>query len=226
MERSRFGEENIIQRTELRGIKYNTKVTRPENCEVVTVSHGSAQRLKCIEGNLINPHKRPLFGTDKIDPNEYVVFFMDSAFHDATWGGNVTYADSRVGGITEKVNIRANFSFRIERGDRVLTLLSETKSTYSRKYLVEKLRHKIDNTIKSSVSRILYDRGFIAAQQEITAVSEQAQERINRDILSSFGMVMSDLNLVLEEDQDHADERDRIEWSLFKENIKETGVDK
>ncbi len=230
MERPGFGEDKIIERIEASGLRYNTKISKPENCEVVIVTHDSVQRMKNLDGNLLNPQKKTLFGGSKMDSNDYIVFFMDTAFHDASWGGNVQYVDDRVGGIQEKVNIRATFSFKIARGDRALSLLSETKSRYSKRYLVDKLRLKIDNTIKAYVCQTLMERGFIDTQQDILGISERAQEKLNQDILSSFGMVMSNLNIILEEDIDHATQRGELEWNAIREKDKgkddEMGDDK
>ena len=224
MQRPFFGEDKIIERIEAGGLKYNTKISKPENCEVVIVSHDSVQRMKNLNGNVINPQKRKLFGGKKSDPNDYIVFFMDTAFHDASWGGNVQHVDERVGGIQEKVNIRATFSFKITRGDRVLSLLSETKSKYSKRYLVDKLRLKIDNTIKSYVCQTLTERGFIDAQQDILGISERAEEKLNQDVLSSFGMMMSSLNIILEEDVDHAAQRGELEWNAVRGKDKDKDI--
>ena len=214
MENPSFGEDKIIERIETAGLKYNTKISKPENCEVVIVSHDSVQRMKNLDGNILNPQKKTIFGGKRVDSNDYIVFFMDTAFHDASWGGNVQYVDDRVGGIQEKVNIRATFSFRISRGDRVLSLLSETQNRYSKRYLVDKLRLKIDNTIKSYVCQTLMERGFIDAQRDILGISERAETKLNRDILSSFGVIMSNL---------HVTQRGKLEWNAIREKDKENG---
>ena len=225
MERPGFGEDKIIERIEATGLRYNTKISKTENCEVVIVSHDSVQRMKNLDGNLLNPQKKSFFGGKRMDSNDYIVFFMDTAFHDASWGGNIQYVDDRVGGIQEKVNIRATFSFKISRGDRALSLLSETKNRYSKRYLVDKLRLKIDNTIKACVCQTLMEKGFIDTQQDILGISERAQEKLNQDILSSFGVVMSNLNIILEEDVDHAAQRGELEWNAIREKDKENGED-
>ena len=68
---------------------------------------------------------------------------------------------------------------------------------------------KIDNTIKAYVCQTLMERGFIDTQQDI------------QDILSSFGMVMSNLNIILEEDLDHATQRGELEWNAIREKDKD-----
>jgi hypothetical protein len=65
------------------------------------------------------------------------------------------------------------------------------------------------------------ERGFIDAQQDILGISERAQEKLNQDILSSFGMVMSNLNIILEEDLDHATQRGELEWNAIREKDKD-----
>ena len=60
MERQGFGEDKIIERIEATGLRYNTKISKPENCEVVIVSHDSVQRMKNLDGNLLNPQKKSL----------------------------------------------------------------------------------------------------------------------------------------------------------------------
>ena len=199
-----FGEACVIERVEARGIKYNTGISKPENCEVVIVSSDSVRRLKNLEGNVLNPRKRRFFGGRRTDPNDYVIFFMDSAFHEASWGGNVLYKNDRNGGSREKVNIRATFSFRIVRGDRTLSLLSETQSKYPRRYMIDKIRALMDNTAKAYVCGTLSDIGFTSAQQNTFKLSERIQERLNCDVLSNVGVTMFNLNLHLEEDEEFA----------------------
>lgn len=193
-----FSEDSIIVRMEKSGLKYNTKISKPENCEVVTVSNNTVQRLKNLDGNILNPKKKSFWRFNKKDPNEYIIFFVDSAYHDASWGGNVQYAEKTENATEEKINIRASFSFKIYRLDRALSLLSETKPKYSKKYLVDKIRLKIDNTIKAYVSQALDEKGFIGAQSGILDVSERAQEKLNQDVLSVFGVSMVSLNIFLE----------------------------
>ena len=87
--------------------------------------------------------------------------------------------------------------------DRALSLLSETKDKYSKKYLVDKLRLKIDNTIKAYVSQALDEKGFIGAQSIILDVAERAQEKLNQDVLSVFGVSMVSLNIFLEKEAEY-----------------------
>ena len=213
-----FGENKIIERLEVCSPAYNTKISKPENCEVVIVAQEGVRRLKNIEGNILNPRKKSFFGKNRTDRNDYIVFFMDTAFHDASWGGNVQYVDERVGGVQEKINIRASFAFRITRGDRLLALLSQTQNEYSKRYLVDKIRLKIDNTIKAYVCEVLMSRGFIDTQQDLLKISESAQQKLNDDLLSDLGIAMSSLNIVLEEDSEHADQRGELEWIAIRKN--------
>lgn len=193
-----FSEDAIIVRMEKSRLKYNTKISKPENCEVVVVSNNNVWRLKNLDGNILNPKKKAFWRLNKKDPNEYIIFFVDSAYHDASWGGNVQYAENKENATDEKINIRASFSFKVYRLDRALSLLSETKPRYSKKYLVDKIRLKIDNTIKAYVSQALNEKGFIGAQSAILDVSERAQEKLNEDVLSVFGVSMVSLNIFLE----------------------------
>ena len=193
-----FSEDSIIVRVEKSRLKYNTRVSKPENCDVVIVSHDNVQRLKNLDGNILNPKKKSFWLFNKRDPNEYIIFFVDSAYHDASWGGNVQYAENKENAKQQKINIRASFSFKVYRLDRALSLLSETKAKYSKKYLVDKLRLRIDNTIKAYVSQALNEKGFIGAQSGILEVAEKAQEKLNQDVLSVFGVSMVSLNIFLE----------------------------
>ena len=198
-----FNEDSIIVRVEKSRLKYNTKISKPENCEVVIVSHDNVQRLKNLDGNILNPKKKSFWLFNKKDPNEYIIFFVDSAYHDASWGGNVQYAERKENSKQQKINIRASFSFKVYRLDRALSLLSETKDKYSKKYLVDKLRLKIDNTIKAYVSQALDEKGFIGAQSIILDVAERAQEKLNQDVLSVFGVSMVSLNIFLEKEAEY-----------------------
>jgi hypothetical protein len=92
---------------------------------------------------------------------------------------------------------------------------------YSKRYLVEKLRLKIGSTIKAFVSQTLIENGFIGAQQAILDVSDAIQNKINEDVLASFGVHITNLNITIEEDTEHALQRGEIEWST----VKRTGED-
>lgn len=205
IKKSLFGDDGIIVRFEKNRLKYNTKISKPENCDVVVVSNNTVQRLKSLDANIVNPRKKSFWGFNKKDPHDYVIFLVDSAYHDASWGGHVQYIDQVVA-TKKRVNIRATFAFKIYRLDRAISLLSETYKKYTKKYLVDKLRLKIDNTIKAYVSEALETRGFIGAQGKILSIAEKAQEKLNDDVLSVFGVSMFNLNIYLEEELSYTDE--------------------
>ncbi len=205
IKKSLFADDGVIVRLEKSRLKYNTKISKPENCDVVVVSNNTVQRLKSLDANILNPKKKSFWKLNKKDPYEYVIFLVDSAYHDASWGGHVQYIDKTVG-TKKRVNIRATFAFKIYRLDRAISLLSETHKKYTKKYLVDKLRLKIDNTIKSYVSEALETRGFIGAQGKILSIAERAQDKLNDDVLSVFGVSMFNLNIYLEEELSYTDE--------------------
>lgn len=205
IKKSLFGDDAIIVRLEKSRLKFNTKISKPENCDVVVISNNTVQRLKSLDVNILNPKKKSFWPINKKDPQEYVIFLVDSAYHDASWGGHVQYIDQAVA-TKKRVNIRATFAFKIYRLDRAISLLSETNKKYTKKYLVDKLRLKIDNTIKSYVSEALENRGFIGAQGKILSIAERAQEKLNDDVLSVFGVSMFNLNIYLEEELSYTDE--------------------
>ena len=205
IKKSLFGDDGIIVRLEKSKLKYNTKISKPENCDVVIIANNTVQRLKTLDANVVNPRKKSFWSLNKKDPYEYVIFLVDTAYHDASWGGHVQYIDQVIAK-KKRVNIRATFAFKIYRLDRAISLLSETHKKYTKKYLVDKLRLKIDNTIKSYVSEALEGRGFIGAQGKILSIAERAQEKLNDDVLSVFGVSMFNLNIYLEEELTYTDE--------------------
>ena len=69
----------------------------------------------------------------------------------------------------------------------------------------------------------LAERGFIDTQQDILGISERALEKLNRDVLSPFGVIMSDLNVILEEDVDPEAQRGRSARGNIGENDEENG---
>ena len=198
MKKQAFNEDRIIERVESGSVRFNTKIQKPENCEVVIVSDGAARRLKSLEESVLNPKKKRFWQRNKRDPQSYIVFFMDSAYHDASWGGNVLYVD-KLDKKRKRVNIRATFAFKIYRADRTVSLLSERREKYTKRYLVEKLRLKIDNTIKTHIGRELKEKGLIDSQNSLVESARAIEERLNLDVLSTFGVTMLNLNLVLEE---------------------------
>lgn len=223
MEHSCFAENNVIERHEYKCLPFNTKVVCPENCEVVVVADGVARRLKKLDDNLLNP-KKGMFLSKKTDTNRYVVFFVDKAHHDATWGGHVYYDDKKVDGIQERIFIRAAFTFNIIRGDRTIALLSETKKRYEKRYLVDKIRVKIDNVIKKHVCEKLNDKGFVVAQEYLPEIAESAMRKLNEEIMSLYGIELVSLNLTLEEDVAHSEQRNEMQWSAQINNKGEKNV--
>jgi hypothetical protein len=201
MKKQGFNDERIIERVECHGVKYNTKISKPENCDVVIVSNEALHRLKNLEESILNPKKKRFWQRNKKDPSEYIVFFMDSAYHDASWGGNVLYVDKK-DGKRKRVNIRATFAFKIYRADRTMLLLSETKEKYSKRYLIDKLRLKVDNTIKAHIGRELEENGLVGTQNNLLDVADAIQDKLNADVLSTFGVTVMNLNMILEELKD------------------------
>ena len=63
---------------------------------------------------------------------------------------------------------------------------------------------KIDNTIKSFTCKALTEKGFVGAHRDTLEIAEQAQLKLNQDILSFFGVTVSNLNLTLEEDTEYS----------------------
>lgn len=209
MKKQGFNDERVIERVECNRVKFNTKISKPENCEVVIVSDDAPRRLKNLDESVLNPKKKRFWQRNKKDPNEYIVFFMDSAYHDASWGGNVLYVDKK-DNKRKRVNIRATFAFKIYRADRTLLLLSETKERYSKKFLIDKLRLKIDNTIKTHIGRELKEKGYVDAQNSLLDVADAIQEKLNTDVLSTFGVTMMNLNMILEEITDASSDEDEM----------------
>ena len=60
MQGAGFDEETILERTVVRNPEYNTRIIRPENCEVVIISHDGVQRMKSLDGSLLNPQPHRL----------------------------------------------------------------------------------------------------------------------------------------------------------------------
>ena len=198
MRRQGFSDERIIERVECNKVRYNTRISKPENCEVVIVSGEQPRRLNNLDDGMLNPKKKRFWQRNKKDPSEHIVFFMDAAYHEACWGGNVLYIDPE-DNKRKKVFIRTTFAFKIFRADRTLLLLSETKEKYSKKYLIDKLRLRVDNTIKTHLGKELKEHGFIEAQNNLLEVAEAIEEKVNTDVLAPFGLSMAFLNIVLEE---------------------------
>lgn len=213
----KFTDNNIIERAEYSGLMYNTKISYPENCDIVVITEGSLRRLKKLDDGNINPKHKSIFAK-KTDKRNHVVYLFDQTYHSARWGGNIQYEDVKANLIQEKVFIRASFNFKITRGDRFLELLSELQKNYSKRYVIDLIHRMIDSCIKAYISKSLNDIGFIRTQENIVTISENIMRKLNVDVLSSHGIMISDLNLVLEEDSEHAIQRNEIAWNELLEN--------
>ena len=204
----------MISRNEYRCLRYNSQVVGLENCSVVVVSNGVIRRLRALDDGIINPKKLNLF-QGKVDRTNHVLYFIDGCYHDMRWGGNVQYEDKKAGNIQEGVFLRASLTYRIDRGERFLPLLSETRKTYDDKFVEGKIRGKIDNTIKQCVLRSLLKKGFIGTQACVKDLAHEIQDELNEEVLASYGVSLLDFCLYLEEDNGHAARRNRFEWQRF-----------
>ena len=213
--------ETVVYRDDYKNIKFNTKVSNPDNCKLVVVSNGVVRRLNRIEDNVINPRRKVIFSLNKVDNNDYVVFKVKGNYFDATWGGNVQYLDKRLSNIQEKVFMQATYSFQIYSPEKAVMLIGDSMNIYDRKYLNIKINLKIDNIIKNCIANRLNEVGFIQVQNEISQISEYAESIINETVLSKFGIMVANLNLMLEESDDHYTFRRAVEWN---KNITKWGV--
>lgn len=210
-----FSGDTMAGRFEYTDIPYNTKIIYPENCSVVVVTNGEARRLKTLDDGVINAKKTGIFGRKK-DPRRHIVYCIDNAYHDTKWGGNIEYEDKKTDGVQEKVFIRASFTFRIEGCERFLPLLSGAKEKYDQRYVEGKIRSKMDNTIKQCVFKVVQNKGFVKSQECILDILRSIMDALNEDVLSIYGVTVSNFNLVLEEEEKHATERNTLEWNEWK----------
>lgn len=215
----------IIYRNNYKNIKYNTRIENPDNCRLVIMNNGACRRMNRIEGNILNPRKLSIFNRNKIDLNAYTVFKVKGNYFDGTWGGNVQYLDRRLGNIQEKVFIRATYSFQIYSPERAVMLISDNQEQYDVIYMNIKINLKIDNIIKNCIVKRLNELGFINTQNEIVNISKEAENIINETILSEFGISLINLNMILEESDDHYFFRKEHEWEKIKEKeVKDNGI--
>ena len=207
----------IVYRNKYRNVRYNTRIENPDNCRLVIMNNGVCRRLNRIEGNILNPRKLSIFNRNKIDLNEYSVFKVKCNYFDGTWGGNVQYIDRRLGDIQEKVFIQATYSFQIYSPEKAVMLINDNQEQYDVKYMNIKINLKIDNVIKNCIAKKLNELGFINTQNEIVNISKEAENIINETILPAFGISLLNLNMILEESDDHYSFRKEQEWHKIKE---------
>lgn len=213
----------IVQRFEKKNIPFNSKIEGHDNCEIVVVTDNSIRRLKNLEERIINPKKMNLF-SKRIDARTHVIYLIDKVYHDASWGGNIQYEDMRINGIQERIFIRASYSFIVEKGDKFISLLSETQNKYTKRYIVNKINLKIDNVIKSIASKNLNDNGFIKSQENISTCAYEIQTKLNEEMLSLYGIKMSNFNLIFEEDEEHSTKRNEHEWNNLDKREEKSNV--
>ncbi len=209
--------EIVIYRNNYSYIRYNTRISNPNNCQLVVMCNGITRRINRIEDNILNPRKMTIFSRKKIDCNEYTVYKVKGNFFDCTWGGNVQYLDKRLDDIQEKVFIRASYSFQINSPERVLLLISDEMEEYDKKYINIKINNMIDNTIKNCFVSRLNEIGFIKVQEEITIIIKEVESIITDVILPTFGILLTNLNVIIEESDDHYSMRKNYEWNKINE---------
>lgn len=209
--------EIVMFRKEYKDIPFNTKISSYSDCQLITMCNGETRRINKIEDNILNPSKRSLFSKNKIDQNCYSVFQVKSIYFDGTWGGNVQYLDTRLNNIQEKVFIRALYSYQIYSPEKAVLLISEYFDKYESKYFNIKINKKIDNVLKKYILNCLNKYGFIKTQSETIEIAKEAEQIINESILSTFGIMITNLNFMLEESNDHYQMRKEIEWNKGKE---------
>lgn len=207
----------IIYKNNYKNIKFNTRIENPDNCRLVIMNNGICRKINKIEGNILNPRKLSIFNKNKLDYNEYTVFRVKENYFDGTWGGNVQYLDKRLSNIQEKVFIQALYTFRIYSPEKAVMLISDNKEQYDVKYMNIKINLKIDNVIKNCIVKKLNEIGFIETQNEIVKIVQEAETLINENILPVFGIALLNLNVILEESEEHYAFRKEYEWKKIKE---------
>lgn len=192
-----FSNDCIIRREEYVNLPFNTIIDYPENTDVIIVQNDSVKRLKKIESGLLNYKKREFF-SPKIDSRKYIVYFISKKHQDAGWGGNIQYEDKKANGIQEKINIRAMFSFSVERGERLLPLLLNDPKEYNKRYLLGKIRLRIGNLIKSYISKELNEYGFIKCQERIDDIALKLMSELNVRLNVEMGLIIHSMNIEIE----------------------------
>ncbi len=191
-----FTEQNFIEREEYTALPSGTKLVRPAQSEVVIVTDGASRRLKALDEDLIDPpHVRN--SPSKTDKRRHVVYFIDRAFREGSWGGNLPLGEGR------RLFVRAAFTFRVVRGDRALALLTDRARMYSCRYFVQKLREKLGGELKRYVADAV-GRGFPLSQRRLKELSDGAAEELGGIALCNYGVEISRLTVVLEEEREEA----------------------
>lgn len=222
MDNQHYSDSNVISRKEKSNIEFNSKVVSPENSDIVVITEGTIRRLKYLDNGIINP-KGGLNLFRKKDLRKHVIYFISKAGHEGRWGTNIQYDDYKINGIQEKVFIRTRFTYFINSGERTIALLSEKKDNYSNRYLGDKIGEKMDNCITESISRSLNSVGFVKTQENMTAITDAIKEKVNESIMIHYGISIKDMNIVIEEDREHAVQRNKFEWSnlLAEQNMED-----
>lgn len=200
----------LAARIEKKDIPFNYKLHCVDDCEIVVITDNIARRLRNLDEGIINP-KRQMLITGKLrkktDNRTHIIYLIRKVYDDAKWGGNIQYNDPKSNDTQEKIFIRARYTFKIERGDKFISLLSETKEQYDQRYVVVKINSKIDNVVKSYISQNLRSNGFIKAQENMPECTDKIRNKLNEDVLFVFGIRVINLNISLEEDEDDPSKR-------------------
>lgn len=184
-------ERNIVEkRTIVNSVKH--MIRHDSGLEVVVCDEMGVKRLKRIESFILPPHKAK---------SPCTVYFMKSTPQAGKWGGHiccrVPNADCEGEGYTV-INLRADFLFTIERGDRFLVLFDKDKPFYDKHYIIEKLRAKIGRFIKGFAMEYVKRCSIADLLCNECNLSVELCGKLNDAVLYEYGVVFENLNLIIE----------------------------
>ena len=226
-----FGEACVVHRQSVGPRPYNTIVEIPEGASVVRYANGHYQELR--DGCLNPPEKKPeakprcLFSRKKAgcdtDGVDWKIYFVSKSKFSAGCGGHVIFEDPDYGNVKETVYIRCPFNLCIDNpelflGGKIHEKLNKRSAagagSYGEEAVAREARELVAEVVVDKLSEALKQWKRVAGiERNRTAFREDLLKSVER-VLRPLGLCPSDLQIELEEDALHHEERETAKREL------------
>lgn len=188
-------EQNFAERIKVVGSKKRL-VKKRENLEVVVSDSGRVSRVKRIENFVLSPNR--VASTEEDVVKGSTVFFIKSTPQIGRWGGHIKCPPTPDDEDGYVLNLRLDFTFMVQRGDRLIALFGEDRPVYDNRYIMEKVRGKMGGTIKAELLKYVKANGYSALLGNMYDVAQDWQGKLNENVFYEYGLRIENLTFVAE----------------------------
>ena len=223
-----FGVLNLIERTELNNLDYNTTIHKVQNCEVV-FDDGTGTLKKLARDCVLNPKQEGFFKglfSKKKDPKHYVVYFVHTAeilsSNTFNLGGNVNVHNKNIPELQdEKVFYRISYGFKITDAKQFIQQnINVNKQYYTQDDIWQKIGELIQIHIKQVFAKSLKLYGFEKFSENLLSIKREMETTVNEDEeIWAKGFEIIITNIVKEEDPTIKEKQEDTELKKYQRRM-------